>query len=130
PRIPGLGGLSKLHLRHHKAAARDTIPPVWKPASRLALEDRFVRQSLTSFSRGPVGMRILLDPRRLVVDVDPDSGRITTGTRIGDVPLGPDASSSLGFYSHELGRYAFEKAWRASAVQNINALAQPQGGKP
>src|SRR5437762_32532 len=125
PGLPrGLPGLGKLIPRHHKAAPRDTIPPVWKPASRLALEDRFVHRNLAPLTPRRVGLKVQmgLDPRQFFVSIDPDSGTITSGTRLGEVPLGPQAMGSLTEYSRQATREAFQEAWRQTSLRNLNTM--------
>ncbi len=117
-------GLSHFGLRHHKAAARDTIPPVWKSASRLTLEDRFVRRSLLPLNNRRIALKVQpgMDPRHFVVDVEPDSGTITSGTKLGDTPVAPQATGSLREYSRQSTRETFEEVWKQNAIQHLNSL--------
>ena len=72
--LPGLKGLG----RHKpKPVAADTLPPLWKPGPRLALERTFVRRGLPAFGQGPSGIKLgqNYDPRKLRTRVEPDSAR-------------------------------------------------------
>src|SRR5882672_7228335 len=84
--IPGLSGL-KLK-RSTPQVAADSLPPVWKTASLLAVEDQFVRPSLPSLVPKPYGLRLTYDPRKLRVMVDPDSGTLESVTEFGDIEVG------------------------------------------
>src|SRR5262245_3967793 len=90
PAIPGvsagLKGLKKL--RHGKAAPLDSLPPAWRPASRLALENQFIRAGLRPLGPSPVGLKLNPDPRKLDVSVDPDAGTVRYATEFDDVPVG------------------------------------------
>ena len=98
PGLPNIPGIGKLHWpRRHKAAVRDTIPPHWKPYSRLVLEDQFVHRSLAPLGTHRVGLKLQFDPRQYHVTVNPDSGTITTGTRLGEIPT-PAAPLSPKFH--------------------------------
>src|SRR5207244_2302630 len=72
---------------HHPTAA-DSLPPVWRHASRLALENQFVFAELPPLSRPFQSLRLGVDPRALRIAVDPDSGMLSTAAEFGDVELG------------------------------------------
>src|SRR2546425_845552 len=84
--FPGFG------LKHsHTRAASDTLPPLWKTASLLALEDQFVLgvvgpQILSAHGEAPI--KVTNDQRTLDIDVDPDSGEVAAVRRVGEVALG------------------------------------------
>ena len=78
--LPGIPGFSKLKvpkLRLPHKAVVDTLPPVWKPYSLLALEDSFVFAALPPLGPRNARFKITNDPRRLQVRVDVDSGTAT-----------------------------------------------------
>jgi hypothetical protein len=59
PGLPGIPGVSEglkglKKLRHGKAAPLDSLPPAWRPASRLALENDFIRAGLQPLGPFPV----------------------------------------------------------------------------
>lgn len=135
--FPGISGLP--HLPHfglhrtHTKAVQDTLPPAWKSASRLALEDQFVRLAL----KPPP----LLRPERLhvlpgaampqfTVAVNADSGRIQSGPQLGTVSLEPGAERSLAQYSHELTLETYHRLWVQKNHDSLNSLGAltPQGG--
>src|SRR5438093_2511679 len=122
PGIPGLSKLAKLRLPHK--AAVDTLPPVWKPYSRLALEDQFVFAALP-----PVGVRnarfvVSDDRRRLQVSVDPDSGTVSAVPELGEVELGQTARVPFNQYGRDLSWRNFQKYWSDRSRQSVNA---PEG---
>ena len=105
----------------------DTLPPAWKSASRLALEDQFVLGALRPLRlRGP-GLGLHPDPRSLRVSMAPDSGTVSTSVRLGEVPLGPGAARSLLAYSHETRWLAFERQWRERSQRDLNTRAEGSG---
>ncbi|MBI5711756.1 MAG: cell surface protein SprA [Candidatus Eisenbacteria bacterium] len=107
----------------HPPAPADTLPPAWKAASRLALEDQFVKGGLRPLVRGPVALRLNPDPRALRVTVDPDSGTVVSVTQLGELPLGPGVRRPFGAYAHELGQTTFQRLWLERTKQNINSRA-------
>src|SRR5262245_27319557 len=101
PGIPWKAGLKAL--RRHPAVV-DTLPPAWKPASRLALEDQFVRASLPSLVPRPIGLKTTYDPRQLRVGFDPDSGAVSATAEYGSVELGAGTRIPLAQFTHDLSR--------------------------
>src|SRR5438132_10362556 len=84
-----IGKLSNPFARHpHVATAADTLPPLWKPASRLALEDQFVLATLRPLGPRTSGLKLQQDPRQLSVGFDPDSATVSAVAELGAVPLG------------------------------------------
>ncbi|HEY3215916.1 MAG TPA: hypothetical protein VGK93_05445, partial [Candidatus Eisenbacteria bacterium] len=129
PHIPGLPKSwsdIKKHLPKH-VAPLDSLPPAWKPASRLALEDQFVKSSLTvpSLVRGPIAFRVSDDPRRVRIRLDPDSGSVTYATELGTIELGEAARVPLVQFSHDLGRSTFERLWLERSRQSIQGSGAP-----
>src|SRR5262245_26283774 len=109
PSIKGVPGMGIFKNVRHRAAAIDSLPPAWRSASRLALEDQFVRATMPPL--GPKGTRLGIqnDPRQGHVDFAPDSGRVLFSTEAGTVTLGPVASIPLEQYSHDLTRSNFQR---------------------
>jgi Motility related/secretion protein len=127
PGLSGFPGLSHLGLhRGHKATATDSLPPAWKTASRLALENQFVMNGLPPL-RGP-GYRPALelrpDPRTLHASLDPDSGRVSVTPQLGEFTVGPGSSRSLGEFSHEMTQTTFRRLWYDRTRQSINTRTQ------
>lgn len=110
--------------------AADSLPPPWKPASRLALESRFVFGTVPPLYTGFVGFRVdgTADRRQLSIDVEPDSGThrssvdFAAGTGVGDVSLGLAARQPLGDWAQESMRQTFRRQWREKTRQSINSL--------
>src|SRR5947209_2594611 len=123
-------GLSHFGFHRHKPAPRDTIPPTWKPATRLALEDQFVRRSLLPLNPRPVSLHMVGDPRSYFVQINPDSGTITSGTRFGEFPVAPEATGSLAEYSREATREAFQQSWREASIRGLNSLGSATPASP
>ena len=105
----------------------DSLPPAWKSASRLVLEDQFVLGALRPLRLRPPGLRLSPDPRSLRVTMDPDSAMVSTSTRLGEIPLGPGAARSLSAFSREAGRLTFERLWLETTKRNINVKSEGAG---
>ena len=105
----------------------DSLPPAWKSASRLALEDQFVLGTLRPLRLHPPGLRLNPDPRSLRVSMNPDSGTVSTSTRLGEIPLGPGAARSLSAFSRETGRLTFERLWLETSQRSINVKSGGSG---
>ncbi len=126
--IPGLNALPGLRkaLRNKPTTAYvDTLPPAWKPASRLAVEHDFLKPGLPplggTWAAGLV-VTPTMDPRRLKVSVDPDSGIYRTEVEVGDLELGRGYQTSLrGFAATSMQR-TFEKRWRERSRRDVNSL--------
>src|SRR5436190_23628646 len=90
--VPFLGNVDLHRLwrstRHPRATAADSLPPPWRTASRLALENHFVLAELPDLTPTGSSLRLNSDPRDLHVEVDPDSGTLRTAPEFGDVALG------------------------------------------
>src|SRR5215470_14396055 len=88
--VPFFGNvdLKRMFRRVTHSAPADTLPPVWKHASRLALENQMVTGDLPDLSPSPTGLRLTADPRILHVTVDADSGTMAVSPEFGDVTLG------------------------------------------
>src|SRR5712664_3943271 len=90
PGIPGLPHkLPRLRLPHR--AVVDTIPPVWKPYSLLAVEDAYVFAALPPLGPRIASFKITNDPRQLQISVDTDSGTVSAVPELGEVALGEAA---------------------------------------
>ena len=73
--LPGIPGFHfpGFSVKHRTAAPRDTIPPPWKPASMLALEDQFVLgfvAPILAQANGMGHLQISGDTRQLQIAVD------------------------------------------------------------
>jgi hypothetical protein len=125
--IPGLNALPGLRKAvRHKAppTAADSLPPRWKTASRLALEHDFLRPGLPGFGVDAPGLKLApsLDPRRLKVSVEPDSGRYLTDIEVGEMRLGRGYRAPLaGFGSASMER-TFGERWRERSRRDVNSL--------
>ncbi len=114
--------------------AADTLPPVWRPASRLALQSELVRPTLPALRRFYVGLQLREDPRRLRVSFDADSATLSTGVEMGSIPLGGASRLPLGEFARDLPATSFEKQWLQSNRERLNSLGQyssanvPQSG--
>ena len=65
PGLPGFGHLPDFH--RHPKAPQDTLPPVWKSVSQLALEDSLVLTTLPPIGPQPTSLTIETynDPRSM-----------------------------------------------------------------
>ena len=102
--IPGLNWLKAIKLRRPPPPPTDTIPPVWKTPSRLALENRLLCAVLPPLTGGPLGLKVTNDPRRLLVGMDPDSGLVSAVPQLGEVRLGQTTLQPLHEYAGDLTR--------------------------
>src|SRR6267143_2193128 len=109
PGIPGFSKLSKLRLPHK--AVVDTIPPVWKPYSLLALENRFVFAALPPVTARTARFKVNNDPRRLQVSVDADSGTLSAFQELAEVPLGEATRVGFAQYNRDLAQQNFQRVW-------------------
>src|SRR5262245_39747966 len=130
--LPGIPGFNKLPKLRHEKAAVDTLPPVWKPHSALALENQFVLPTLPPI--GPKGVRLKVsnDPRRLQVDVDSDSGTVTAVPELGEVELTQGARVPMEEYHRQLMKQSFRRIWADRSRQSVNAVtgASDIGNRP
>jgi Motility related/secretion protein len=133
--IPGLGNvpLPRFGAKRAQPTAADSLPPTWRHASRLALENHFVDGRLAPLDTGESNLgytrlQLLADPRSLHIDVDPDSGTVATTAALGDVDLGFEGRRTLSAYSADFMRQNFERRWADLSRKNINSLgdATPQ----
>lgn len=104
------------------AAPQDTIPPVWKTPSLLAVESGFVRAGLYDLTPGPVGLRFTFDPRRLQIALDPDSGAVVTRVEVGEVPVGEPARLPLTDYGRQITWENFRQKWEERSRGSVNSL--------
>src|SRR5215470_9899118 len=123
--FPGLPSFSTLKSLRHKlqAAPRDTIPPVWKSASRLALEDSLVQAALPRLVADGGGIRLAADPRRLHVEVDPGAGVLRAAPEYGEVALGPGAQVPLNRFGEDLSTRTFRRLWAEKSRNSVNSIA-------
>ncbi len=123
--IPFFGNVDLHKLFHHTnrvaPTAADSLPPPWKPANRLAIENQFVFSELPTLSSEETALKLSADPREMQVSVLADSGTIVTTSDVGDVPLG-DFSQPLSAYSQSLSEANFRRAWQAHSLERINTL--------
>jgi hypothetical protein len=129
--IPGLPWLHGMKLRRPPAPPADTLPPQWKTASRLALENQFVRAALPRIRPAPVGLKLQYDPRRMRVGVDPDSGTVSAAPELGEVPLGRGSRQPLHDYAGDLTRETFRRQWaeRTATYLRSTPQARAAGGR-
>jgi hypothetical protein len=131
--LPGIPGFSKLHkLRLPHKAEVDSLPPVWKPYSLLALEDEFVFAALPPIGPRTARFKVTNDQRTLQVSVDPDSGTVSAVPEIGEVALGDAARVPFTEYSRDLSWQNFQRLWADRSRQSVNTItgqiATPQVG--
>ncbi|HTK30834.1 MAG TPA: cell surface protein SprA [Candidatus Saccharimonadaceae bacterium] len=109
---------------HHaaKPTAADSLPPPWRSASRLALEDQFVRTTLPSLIPRFSGLKVNPDPRQLDVRFSLDPGEIATSAQVNDVDVSAPGRETLGDFSKEITQRNFRKAWRDQNKSRINQL--------
>jgi len=115
---------------HHAAATPavvDSLPPPWRPVSRLALENDFVLAALPPIVLARGGMKLSSDPRTLQVSVDADSGLISADALVGTVPVGPPVRLTLDSYASTLTRENFERIWQQRSIDAINSRATLDG---
>jgi hypothetical protein len=136
--VSGLPGLNNLPSHASKdyskakaaAVAADTLPVPWRPSWRLALENSFVQAGLQPIGspQGPVKLQLAFDPRRLQVDVDPDSGTFRSSVEVGDVEVGAGYRLPLSQFSRDFAAKSFHDRWLQSSRLNVNSLgsATPQ----
>jgi motility/secretion related protein SprA len=120
PGIPGFSKLSKLRLPHK--AVVDTIPPVWKPYSLLALEDQFVFAALPPVPARTARFKVNNDPRRLQVSVDADSGTVSAFQELAEVPLGEATRMGFAQYNRDLAQQNFQRVWGDRSRQSVNTI--------
>ncbi|MFN8587824.1 MAG: cell surface protein SprA [Candidatus Eisenbacteria bacterium] len=119
--LPGLKGLG----RHKpKPVAADTLPPVWKPGPRLALERTFVRRGLPAFGMGPAGLKLnpQVDPRKVRTRVEPDSGQWSVAVEVGDIRLGNAYRQSLTQFAPTTMQQGFLQRWQERSRRDLNSL--------
>ncbi|HEY2955013.1 MAG TPA: cell surface protein SprA [Candidatus Eisenbacteria bacterium] len=117
--IPGLNWLKGFKVRRPPPAPADTLKPAWQTPSRLALENQFVRATLPPLSGGRLGLKLVPDPRRLEMDLEPEAGLVRATPEFGDVKLGESALMPLREYSGDLTRRSFQRQWRERSVEYI-----------
>jgi len=133
PTLPALAilitlkGLPGFGFHKAKPAPADTLPPPWRPVSRLNLENEFVTTALPPIIDGWSGFKLTFDPRSMRVDVDPDSGTVSAGALVNAVPVGPPLRLSFNAYADQLSRDNFERLWIQRSVQSINTRQAPTG---
>ena len=127
--LPGLNNIptpaTKEYSRAKAAAvAADTLPLPWRPSWRLALENSFVQAGLQPIGdpNGPIKLQTASDPRRLQVEVDPDSGTFRSSIEVGDVSLGTGYRKPLSQFARDYAAKSFHDRWLANARQNVNSL--------
>ena len=111
-----------LRSRHAHPTAADSLPPPWRPASRLALENQFVLAELPNLTHRGTSLHLSADPRDLHVEVNPDSGTLSTAPEFGDVALGAGASWPLAAYGNMIMSRSFQRDWKLRSLANLNSL--------
>ena len=86
-----------------------------------------MRAALPTLVEGPTALRVLNDPRRLRVGLDPGEGVLTSVPELGEVTVGEPTRVPLSDYSHELTRSNFRRQWEERSRQNINVLGTQHG---
>src|SRR5687768_15284985 len=112
PGIPGLPsfGLKDLKkLRQKAAPPLDSLPPAWKPVSRLALENQFLHARLAPFPSGPIGLKLQQDPRLLRVALDSDSGDVRYVTQVGEFTIGEVSRVPAEEFTRQLTQRNFRR---------------------
>jgi len=122
--VPFFGNvdLKRMFRRVTHSAPADTLPPAWKHASRLALENQMVTGDLPDLSPSPTGLRLTADPRILHVSVDADSGTMAVSPEFGEVTLGSSMQQPLTAYSGQLTERNFHRLWAQTSRTSINSL--------
>ncbi len=125
--IPGLNALPGLRkaLRHKPPpAAADSLPPPWKSASRLAVEHDFLKPGIPAFGAPGASLTIVptLDPRRLIVRVDPDSGVYKSDVEVGDLRLGIGYRAPLSGFAASAMQRKFSQRWMERSRKDVNSL--------
>ena len=119
--LPGLKGLTR-----HKLVltAADSLPPPWRPASRLAIDRLIVRPGLPRFGQLPGQLTInsMFDPRRVQILVDPDSGSYTSAVEVGDLRLGAAYRMSLGRFGSQSMTDLYRERWMERSRRDVNSL--------
>ena len=120
PHLPGLGAFK----RHNVVVPPDTLPPAWKGASRLALEDQLVVARLRPL--GPSGTGLIVqpynDPRKLNFTFDSDSSEVVAVPEWDGIPLDIAKRVSVAAYARELTMLSYERLWKEKSKQGINSL--------
>jgi hypothetical protein len=117
-----LRGLWK-RARKPKAAVVDTLPPRWRPAPLVALDDSLLELRVPALGPTGTALRVAADPRQLRVQVEPDSGTLSYGVVAGEVPVTPAARAPLAAYSQDLTRANFQRLWQQQARERISQQA-------
>src|SRR5881394_2330212 len=130
--VSGLPGLNKIPTPASKeyarakaaAVAADSLPPPWRPSWRLALENSFVQAGLRPIGdpQGPVKLQLASDPRRLRVEVDPDSGTFRSTVEVGEVELGAGYRQPLTQFSRDFAALSFHTRWLDNSHRSVNSL--------
>ena len=133
PTLPALAFLISLKgfpgfgLHKAKPAPADTLPPPWRPVSRLTLENDFVTAALPPIVDNWVALKLTFDPRTLRVNVDPDSGTVSAGPLVNTVPVGPPLRLTFDSYADQMSRDNFQRLWVKKSVESINTRAAVAG---
>jgi hypothetical protein len=119
--LPGLKGLTR-----HKPVltAADSLPPAWRPASRLAIDRLIVRPGLPRFGRqaGQLTLNNMFDPRKVRIAVDPDSGSYSSAVEVGDMRLGAAYRTSLGKFGSQSMTDLYRDRWMERSRRDVNSL--------
>lgn len=126
--LPGLRGANRVKVVR---TAADSLPPPWKPSSRLALENLFVRTGMPPLApaTAPVKLSPTLDPRKLRVGLDPVTGDFTWGIEVGEFRLGAGQRIPLAAYGREAMARQFRERWAERSRANLNTLGSNTGAQ-
>ena len=129
--LPGISGLPGLHglgiKRAAPAAPPDSLPPRWKPASFLAVEDRIVMLRLPRLGPEGPSLKLTSDPRRLRVAYDADSGLVTATPELGGIALGEATQAPVRTYARDLTQFNLARLWSEKSIANVNSLGAATG---
>lgn len=125
--IPGLNalpGLKKAIRSKPQPTAADSLPPPWRSASRLAVEHDFLKPGLPPLGARGLGLTVspTLDPRRLKVRVDPDSGTYMSDVEVGDLRLGRGFRAPLAGFGASSMERTFGERWKERSRRDVNSL--------
>lgn len=125
--IPGLNalpGLKKAVRSKPQPTAADSLPPPWRSASRLALEHDFLKPGLPP--HGVPGPRLTIvpsvDPRKVRVRVNPDSGLYANDVEVGDLRLGAGYRAPLAGFAAASMQRTFAQRWSERSRRDVNTL--------
>lgn len=125
--IPGLNalpGLRKAARGKYQPTAADSLPPPWKSASRLAVEHDFLKPGLpqSGFVGAGLTLNPTVDPRRVRVRVDADSGSYASDVEVGELRMGAGYRASLDGFAATSMQRNFSQRWRERSKRDFGTL--------